>query len=154
MKVLFLDFDGVLNSNAFHRSSPPTDDAQVLLSPKRLDPEAIARVNRVIEATGAHIVVSSTWRVRLDTKEELQVLLEERGFTGKVIGLTPRIYSRPRGEEIQAWLDSRASLVERFAIVDDHDDMGALSPRLVLTDPEIGLTDADCEQIVALLSRA
>jgi hypothetical protein len=57
----------------------------------------------------------------------------------------------PRGREIQAYLNNAAG-VESFVIIDDDDDMEHLKPHLILTPFEIGLTEADADRAIAMLT--
>lgn len=156
IRLVFLDFDGVLNSGTYQRTVAAglTDAEFVTRSSKLLDADAVEKVNCLLAATGARVVVSSTWRIGM-TVPEVQALLEERGFAGVVCGLTPQLHVE-RGTEIQAWLEERRTHPEhaggvRFVILDDG-EMGELSPHHVKTDFEVGLTDADCARAIELLS--
>lgn len=57
--VLFLDIDGVLNSVETMRSGRWNAGTETL------DPENVERLDRLIQLTGAVVVVSSTWRKTL-----------------------------------------------------------------------------------------
>ena len=156
MKVLFLDIDGVLNSRAYwSRVGDSITDAEfVTRSPRLLDPDAIARLNRLLRVTRADIVVASTWRLR-ETIQTMQQLIDAAGIIGRVIGLTPLPSDVPgwkcRGDEIAAWWTAHAVPNATMAILDDESDPGAFADRLVRTDPEIGLTEEDVERAIALL---
>jgi len=73
MKLIFLDFDGVLNSNKYFKSlkRKKIPHEKILNS---LSPEMVERLNKIIEATNAKIVISSTWRT-MHTPEELKNFL-------------------------------------------------------------------------------
>lgn len=74
-KIIFLDFDGVLNSQLWYirtKGNREIDD---------LDTEAIGFLNTLIKNTGAKVVVSSTWRLN-KTVDELQEILNRNGFKG------------------------------------------------------------------------
>ena len=136
MKILFLDIDGVLNDSAWMTTLKKGDEANRVYGSgdewwiDMLEPRAMLLLNDLLERTGAKVVVSSTWRLR-HTPEALQKLMEVRGFTGEVIGRTPRI-SLGRGIEIRQWLKEHPE-VESFAIVDDDSDMEPHMDRLVQT---------------------
>lgn len=71
--------------------------------------------------------------------------MRDWGIEAEAIDCTPILSAeRPvdRGEEIQAWLDSRGlSIAEaRIVILDDGDDMAHLSHLLLQTDSKVGLT--------------
>ena len=75
-------------------------------------------------------------------------------MTGELIGVTPSLPGRPRGEEIQAWLDGAGTEVESFVILDDHDDMAHLADRLVRTDSAVGITGEDAGRALGMLQVA
>ncbi len=160
MKLVFLDFDGVLNSRAYMiQRSEQGCKAGVL----GIDPAAVTHLNRLVRAASAEVVVSSTWRHNRD-REQLQGVLNEAGFVGSVRGRTPRwLHKTPggiyaagtRGDEIQAWLDAAPDYgvdVESFVIIDDDSDMAHLASRLVKTAFETGLTDADVDRALGVLT--
>lgn len=136
-RVLFLDIDGVLNHAAIvENSSEP------------LDRDCVARLNAILEASGAAVVISSTWRIHLSPRQ-IDATLRRYGFTGCIIGATPVIPAAERGEEIKTWLQVKGEGVTRFVILDDRDDMGDLRPHLVRTTWEEGLRDSDAERAIA-----
>ena len=138
MKVVFLDFDGVLNTTT-------TTPAYAL------EAGLVALLNVIVKLTGAKVVVSSAWRA-IEGLPYCVAHLERSGFQGEVIGATPERnkVSDPRGLEIQAWLDEHPE-VEAFVILDDEADMEHLLPKLVQTSFEHGLTEADVEKAARLL---
>lgn len=162
--LLFLDFDGVINSHdwwerrkGLERERHPVHE---------IDPLAVARVERVCAETGAQVVVSSTWRLLNDTPS-LRRLLRKRGFTGRVRGTTPDLrYSLSagilpwtkigRGLEIQWWLRTFLTVEQvcqaRICILDDDSDMGDLLGALVQTRVQMGLTDVELPYIYKQLS--
>ncbi|MDE6338813.1 MAG: hypothetical protein K2K97_03370 [Muribaculaceae bacterium] len=60
--VIFLDFDGVLNTEQYQArlavEGKPTKDAWGPL----FDPRAVGNLKKIIDATDAEIVISSSWR--------------------------------------------------------------------------------------------
>jgi hypothetical protein len=142
-KVIFLDFDGVLNNDNFLMSLDPTTPH----GEGHIDPKAVMLLNTIVEITGAEIVISSSWRIPY-TIEELKKFLTRRGFdhADKIIGRTPGVDRNDRGVEIFVWL-SRAEETgdgaEHFVILDDNDDMKPLMQHLVRTNPDVGLCEED-----------
>lgn len=165
-KIIFLDFDGCLNSTDWAIRVKAAAGKKVKFW-NMLDEVAVARVNKIIEGTGAKVVVSSSWRCFSDTNTVplLQDLLNKFGFAGEVIGMTP-IHSicehepfdcddAHRGHEIQAYLrDTYQEPNTRppFIIIDDSRDMEPLMDRLVRTDGQEGLQDIHVAQAIALLN--
>lgn len=148
MKVLFLDFDGVLSHGAWLHSIRRPGRISVDFN-RYFDPAAIERVNVVLELTGASVVVSSSWR----TGRPLSALREwlgGQGFKGKIVGGTPNIGDR--GEEIRRWLGSCTKPIEQYAVVDDE-DVNVPRKHFVRTDYASGLQDAHAVQLLDILDR-
>lgn len=157
-RVVFLDVDGVLNHPA-HWDRQQRDGYGRLV---QCDAACVERLMRTVEDADARIVVSSSHRSRFVTvtKDRFRTYGIPPHF---VVGVTPALdrldvdsglyLGVTRGREIRAWLDANAERqgVERLCIVDDGNDMGDLTPYLVRTDPNVGLTDADCARITAML---
>ncbi|MBX3230476.1 MAG: hypothetical protein KIT84_02915 [Labilithrix sp.] len=163
MKVIFLDIDGVLNSQAW-LDRARGGAAAALLDPSleaswldMLDPECVARLDRLAARHDAKVVISSSWRLML-APETIARMLREKGFNGEVIGATTRLEGlvrgnvTERGHQIAHWLAASAS-VESFVILDDATDMAHLGARHVHTSFAVGLTDADVERASELLAR-
>ena len=147
MKVVFLDFDGVLNSSDFlYGSGEPFSSTQ---ADEKIDPVAVSRLNKITDATGASIVVSSSWRIGKRVAD-LRGLLKRHGVTGIVVGATP-VMGGTRGEQIAKWLSGRE--IEAFAILDDDTfDMGNLpSGSFVKTTMARGLLDEHVTQAIQIL---
>jgi len=147
--IIFLDFDGVLNSHAWWTRRGPRKPSDSDFT-YEIDRQAVALLDEVVLATGALCVVSSSWRI-LRPLHKLQRGLRSVGFSGTLIGVTPNVWDRKgRGEEIERWLSWQA-VRPVFAIVDDDSDMDPHKDRLVQTDIRVGLTAADAARLVALL---
>jgi hypothetical protein len=94
MKIIFLDFDGVLNSQYWYTKRMgefTMDDFGSKYPIYEFDPETIERLNYIIEKTSAKVVVSSTWRIGKNV-EYLQNLLVSVGFNGEIIDKTPSFF--------------------------------------------------------------
>jgi hypothetical protein len=150
MRVIFLDFDGVLNTTA-----DEPDVSGELWTEAWLDEALVARLARLVEATEATVVLSTSWRQRR-SREELAAMLGLRGYAGGVHDVTPRLPRPAEGErlvrasEITAWLATHPD-VRSFVILDDHTEFGDLSAQHVAIDPAVGLTDADVRRALTLL---
>ena len=157
MKIIFLDFDGVLNHAAhFVQERADRVMADRLTDSESFDTIAIERLNQICEKTGAKVVISSSWRVMFEAEDMCQIL-KRHGFRGGVIGTTPRLHRtsdgevRTRGDEIQLWLDAADVAIESFVILDDSADMAHLSHKLVQTDFEVGLDEIHVALSIAVL---
>jgi histidinol phosphatase-like enzyme len=156
MKVIFLDIDGVLNSGNYVKNPNIDFDDPAY----QIDPEAVVRLNKITDATGAKIVVSSTWRNAFREHPTpvpaLQECLQSYKITGEVIDMTvdkPNAIRNRRGKEIQVWLDTHYSEIEKFVIIDDDVDMGRLRSHQVKTLFEDGLQDSHVERIIEILGK-
>ena len=155
VKIVFLDFDGVLNSSAFLSTG-----AHQLGD---LDPVAVVRLDRLVARSGSQVVVSSAWRLQCSLPE-LRARLAARGFTGEVLGTTPElpasagvagVWSLPRCAEIRAWIAAQDEPPTGFVILDDAelepDELGELQACFVRVDAAIGLRDEDVEAALRIL---
>lgn len=137
MKVIFLDYDGVVNTLWFNdvngepRFDFPNDN-------RVNNTQAIAWLNKLCRETGAKIVVSSTWRLYDNYKECLYNAGLNKDI--EILGRTKKL-GTARGIEIQDWLDEHQELnIEKFVILDDDMDMAHLMDYAVFTDVYIGIT--------------
>lgn len=115
-KVIFLDFDGVLNTPAYMMQSGDRSNA--------INPIAVKIVDTMLNQTGAKLVVSSSWRIGR-TIDELNEILQSRGMTNEVLDVTPQL-SGCRGSEIKRWIDVNCPsrlVFNEYLILDDDSDM-------------------------------
>jgi hypothetical protein len=150
MKVVFLDFDGVLNNHGFLQQQPHRLD--------RIDPTAVGRLNTIVARSGAKVVISSSWRIH-HSLEDLRERLGEVGFEGEVIGQTPDIswgeYGDPfigRAREIQTWIEEHPEPLESFVVLDDI-YMDDIAQFLVKTEFTTGLEEAHVDAALAILGQ-
>ncbi len=156
MKVLFLDIDGVLNGHEKHTDSPYTT----------IRPDCVRRLNEVLKATEAKLVISSAWRYMLlrqgrgkpqMTLLGFQYMLHTHGLLfmaakSGVIGHTCSDEEIPeRGHQILAWVAAHEP--EKWAVVDDmHVNLGRRHCRkMVTTDGKHGLQKRDTAKLIQLL---
>jgi len=170
MKVLFLDIDGVLNSD------------RTLYDDVSLEDDLIMNLKAIIDKTGAKIILSSSWRcipsavqklmgkldehdlylsgltkdgVEVSTVEALGFKPTERYTDTDYSGSCPKDITHDRGAEIAVWLDEHQDRVDSFVILDDEDyDIKLYYPsHLVLTRYETGLTEANVEEAIKILNK-
>jgi len=151
MKVLFLDIDGVLSSLA--SQSQPKVEISWAIPEERLvedfDPDCIARLITIVKQTGASIVISSSWR-KLFEKQTLVNHFKKYGIDC-IVDMTPDL-KQHRGLEIQAWLNEHKD-IEKFAILDDDNDMFHLAPYLIKTNWKYGLTEDNANKVIEMLGK-
>lgn len=146
-RTLMLDIDGVLNSATWF-AKMQSDALDRYPISNMIDPECVARLNTLIDLSGADVVISSSWRI-VHPLGEIYHALKAKGFTGKIIGRTPK-YMPPRGREIQEFMTGAGRDCDHLVILDDNSSMAHLTPRLVLTSWGVGLTDADVRRALEL----
>lgn len=134
MKVIFLDIDGVLNSDAYDKERDAKDG--------NIDVSRLPLLKRLIDETGAKAVLSSSWRehwerdegLMSDTGLELTDTFRQAGI--EIFDKTSVMSSR--SEEISHWLSLHPE-TEGFIIFDDNIfGWGELSGRLIRTNKKIG----------------
>lgn len=156
MKVIFLDFDGVIT-----------------IPPKwYLKADKIKWIKKIVDETGAKIVVSSSWRCGTPPTVEDTI--------NKMIGRPKRCpknrmlnwlidnlydvtpcysteqYKIPfggRGGEIQAWLNAHPE-VDNYVILDDDGDMDVSQTyHFVQTNYEDGITETEAIRAIKVLNK-
>lgn len=163
MKVIFLDFDGVITT---------------LKSGWRLCPKKMELLGRILDATDANIVISSSWR-RNTLEETLEFICggcvnakdNPFPYCDKIVGITDRMYAFsyndpinkngkrpnyliPRGVEIDRWMKVNGANVTNYVILDDDDDMlYCQRNNFVNTHPMEGLSEQDVEKAIEILNR-
>lgn len=153
-KILFLDFDGVLNSAEWLKKNYDVIRSQSSMLHRdsaEIDPVALVRVRSIVTQTGCDVVVSSSWRI-LHALDELQDVLMEVDKTGLfLLDVTPdiRTQRRIRGDEIHKWLLEHPG-VTKYACLDDDSDFYA-HQNLVQTSWEVGIQDEHVTRCVEIL---
>lgn len=152
MKVIFLDIDGVLATRSTKWQS--------------FHPDCVLALKKVLDVTGAVIVLSSSWRHGfIDWRKDghplvhhSQVLTVMREWfkecglpPERLIDKTPTARTDRRGDEIDKWLKGRTD-VERFVILDDDTDMGEHITRLVITHGENGMNEKNADDAIKFLT--
>lgn len=135
MKVLFLDFDGVIKPLHEDFSRPACERVSMLLN----------------KVPSLRIVVSSSWREK--GLKECRHILSGLGIDPiKVIDVTegmPEHALKTRDHHIKKWL--RDHPAENFVILDDEAEMPDFKHKYVNTKSDVGLTEKDAEHALEIL---
>ena len=117
------------------------------------DPKAVRQLKRIIDATGADIVVESSWKYL--GLEAMQELWRVRNLPGRVIDITPSLTDNAsKGEEIAAWLSEYAMLDARYVIIDDeYVILDSQVPYFIWTNPYEGLAEEQANRAISILHR-
>ena len=111
MKVIFLDVDGVLNSDEYIKG---TIKSNIQGIEKHVDVKKIKLLRQAIDQTNAKVVLTSSWRLTKMAQELIKLLITY----GIYVNSTPYIRNE-RGLEIKQWLADNQN-VEDFVILDDE----------------------------------
>ena len=160
-KIIFLDIDGVLNSQKTFRDNHnyrkffvkymnDSVDDEIIHIMLGIDLNKVFMLRDICNLTGAKVVVSSSWR-----RSRWYLLLEESltSLGIPIVGITPYINSN-RGTEIRKYLEDNK--VDDFVILDDEifKDFNELENYLVKTSfYEEGLNEDISREVVRVLKR-
>ena len=150
-KIIFLDFDGVLNTEHYqgllqYQGKPWQDEYGAFF-----DPKAVKQLKRIIDATDADIVIESSWKyLGLDAMKELW---EVRNLPGTIIDITPSLLGKNKGVEIASWLSKYAKQDIRYVIIDDeYVILDSQLPNFILTNPYEGITEEQANRAISMLN--
>jgi len=116
MKIIFLDFDGVLNYQKFVldrnrkiRNIEPYDSLELL------DLRKVLLVKDICNNTGAKIVVVSSWKKML-SYSDVEKVLKDIGLP--IIGTTITNEHGTRGKEIKDFI--KENNIKNYIVIDDE----------------------------------
>lgn len=162
-KFIFLDVDGVLNSMPYCERAG-----------RELNPENIRRLKEIVDATGAKIVLSSTWKqiwddTGKDAKDmRLRLTYALDAYRLFIGAFTPNLPTGFRPEEIKQFLEEYKSVhpMEKVVWVSLDDDYkeehyrscglgsGLIQTRFFCkSEDEGGLQDIHVEKAIQMLGR-
>ena len=134
MNVVFLDYDGVVNTPMW--SDDGKHCSYGMPSGNKVNNfQCVQWVSEFCQKYGYSIVVTSTWRMDTNYIECLKNGGLRDGI--EVIGKTPILNDKSRGEEIKAFLSAHPE-VDKFIIFDDESDMNDLKDHLILCNTATG----------------
>lgn len=117
MKVIFLDVDGVLNSEPYFDTIPR--ELKNVFCENEICKIYVQQLKRIIDKTNAKIVLCSTWRVGKKNNHPLYLYLVEKlaEFNMEIYDITEKI-DCDRPFEIKKYLNKHND-IENFVIVED-----------------------------------
>lgn len=160
-KIIFLDIDGVLNSQNtfidnheyrkfFVKYMNGSIEDEIVYTMLDIDLDKVFMLRDICNLTGAKVVVSSSWR-RLRKYSLFEEKLTSLGIP--IVGVTPFIGNN-RGDEIRKYLEDNK--IDEFVILDDDifKDFNELENYLIKTSfYEEGLTEEISREVVRVLRR-
>lgn len=120
---------------------------------KMFESELVERLNEIISATEAHIVLSSSWRGGFRTLSDIDSFFKKIGINSECHDITPVCYyTCSRGDEIQLWLRDNSNFIENFIILDDDTNMGDLTSNLVHVNGAHGISEENVAEAINKLN--
>lgn len=157
MKYIFLDFDGVLNTEkhqAFLRSNGLNTCDQY---GPIFDPDAVEYLSDILSRVpDAKIVIISSWK--FEGEDRMFQLWKERNLPGVVAGITPTLVPMSlddlyagKGREIKTWLQDNPAT--EYVILDDVPDfLAEQESHYIEIDPRVGLTSDLVNKVIEILN--
>ena len=155
MNIIFLDIDGVLNE-AYSESRAPNGCIGI-------DDEKVSRLRQIVDATGAKIVLVSSWKMEWSRDPELcsqdaKYMNKELAKQGLHILDKTEDNVFDRGAGIISWLKKRSDQPSWIVLDDDvfgdYEELGIL-PHLVKTGWYVGgLQEKHVQKAIDLLMGA
>lgn len=160
MNIIFLDIDGVLNSNFWNdRHQKEISDGTLI------ELEKVKLLGKLVKETSARVILHSGWKYWFDEnsnplRQEAARLKELLNQADVIIdGITPDLaseeikrtkkFSLVKADEILLWLEKHPG--NNWVVIDDLDlHNNVIAKQQVMTDAEIGLTVNDIEKVKAL----
>lgn len=168
-KYIFLDIDGVI-------ATPKSIEG--IGGEWGIEDSKQEILKKIIDSTGAKIVLSSSWRLH-DIQSTIEYMKKEGfWFSDLIIGITIRAYhyidkkekihlSIPRGVEIHQWIDTnihsdngknwerkKLGVDYQYVILDDDCDMLYIQRNnFIRTNSNIGLTEENCKLAIEILNK-
>jgi hypothetical protein len=133
-KVIFVDVDGPMIPVRAYWLPGQTKPASVF------DPVAVSLLNKLIEDSGAQIVISSTWRMR--GRKIVVALLKRNNIDPAHLHEdweTPLTWGGERAREISLWLEDHPEVTHYVAIEDEEMHVESI-PSAVKADAYEGLS--------------
>ena len=125
MKVVFCDFDGVLNCARSQSRAPFYDGAGTWYV--GLDSNKLRNLAKIIQETNAKIVLTTTWREHYEIGAYKQMDPVGKYINNKFRMFDLKIYDKivdgkrfDRGKGVKIWLEQHPEVTD-FVILDDED---------------------------------
>lgn len=162
--VVFLDIDGVLNSNFWCENNQREISNGTLI-----DKDKVKLLSTLVKTTRAKIILHSGWRFWFDSNlkslrieaEKLVDIFQREGLS--IDGVTPDLtteeirltkkFSLVKADEILLWISEHKD-VQNWIVIDDLDlHNSEIAQHQIKTDNTIGLTVEDLENAKKMLLR-
>lgn len=168
-KIIFLDFDGVLNTEYCQRLLQREGKTCQDKHGACFDPRTVKQLQTIVDMTHADIVIESSWKYL--GLEAMQEMWQDRQLPGRVIDITPSFVSDSillstdleqispsalhcKGAEISSWLHDNKMQDTPYVIIDDeYVILESQRPHFILTNPYDGLTEELAMRAINVLNQ-
>lgn len=154
-KIIFLDIDGVLNCEEWFKRRIQMGKPGMGM----IDPSLVEKINEIVRATNAEVVISSSWGYCEDTLNALKANGAEFTPIDGTLHLHYKYDWACRGNEIHHWITYKSGIKRfeddyEYVILDDDEDM-LLSQKdnFIRTSMMTGITDEDVQKAIHILNR-
>ena len=157
--LIFLDIDGVLAPFGGHDPPPRPEIKEIFAT---FAPACVARLAALVAASGAEIVLSSSWRASPAAVRAISERFEAYGppLSAAVAAMTDPKRHEPRQWEIFRWLEKHRLVDASWVALDDEDlvegaenrrNRDLFAEKSVLIASDIGFDDDDLARALAIL---
>lgn len=164
---IFLDFDGVLNTEQWQRHCRALGIPRQDVYGDVFDPGAVDNLAAILAAVPeAKVVITSSWK--WEGLGKMRRLWSERNLPGGLPDITPEVapmlteedFERiergelpvQRGFEIKTYLEENGGEGSAYVILDDTAEFYPYQlPHFVCTDPRVGITAEDATRAIGIL---
>lgn len=146
-RILFLDIDGVLNSEEYFKNCNNSRE-----NFSRFDPSSVSLIKSLIEEFSLKIVISSTWRY--GAVDRLMHELKKNKLLDNLYHdwFTPVIHPAHRGTEVKLWLDLHPEVSDYVIIDDDNNILEEQKNNYVKTSLHLGMNNEHYNRVRAIFS--
>lgn len=166
-KVIFLDFDGVLNTERYQAELRSRRRSTVDTYGPMFDPKAVQNLQKILDAVpDARTVIESSWK--LEGLQWIKDMWSSRKLPGNICDITPDYFFdltnvdlesiedlrklAGKGNEIRQWLAENEPEGCCYVILDDMPDfLPEQDEHVILTNPVTGLTAENADQAIRIL---
>ena len=150
INVIFLDVNGVLNStkkliDLYIETGKPNLGINY-----PFDEECMNNLKYLVEETNSYLIISSSWRKRVDKKERLLEELRKYDLDKRIIGYTKIL--GPKLDELKNYILLFSNNIN-FIVLDDDKRLESMVDNLIITNSYYGLSKENVDTGIRLLKK-
>lgn len=150
INVIFLDVNGVLNStkkliDLYIETGKPHSGINY-----PFDEVCMNNLKYLVEETNSYLIISSSWRKRVDKKERLLEELRKYDLDKRIIGYTKIL--GPKLDELKNYILLFSNNIN-FIVLDDDKRLESMVDNLIITNSYYGLSKENVDTGIRLLKK-